>query len=853
MTCVRSAVILAAVLCTAGLCPRPAQAWGPAVHIREADAALDRLLASQPEWAALVAAHPNGRAWLRLGALSPDFQWLTEALPFGHGKPLSYHLLDAAPADRPDLRLFALGHLAHNTSDAVSETFFGPHAWASHPIGYLDLLTGVHDDGQGEVEFVCEALGDLTLADWAPVVDLLFDFYLDGDAARAQGEAALQWYCATGVEFTGQPLDCDAVTDAVMARLGQADDLLGGLSRPAAKRVISALLDQPLDRLVTVALDGPLASVFGGQTGSPSPTFEWELADLMAGPVLTDGFWALYEADFATLSAQWVEAHLAHRAPGFPAWDPNALVAANWLSTLRFDERFAPHLGIIPDAVSWTVDGAPAGALPSGAESAEVTVQFFAAVPYAGTVRAVVRVDRAPLSATADPPLADARVDVAIDPTTYGATERSRITVPFPPDLGRWPDAQGVTVTLHHGDDPRPFFTTDADDIWAVPAMARVPRHRDVTRAVFRTYGVPFPGSLPVADAPPWGRVHVVSRLEGVDVPLPHVGVRWENTRASTGPNGLGRFVLPAGPATLEVGGVPHAVEVRAGGVTWLDTRWPAETRASAPACSPPCIPLTLAVDRLRPDAVIGWWATPVDAAGDAQGDALPIGDDGVVCLGSPEAPVADGQAVHLAIEARFGRHGALAPVTVGPVTVDGSPPTWAPERVVEPVPCGPAPAVLRAASTWTLSPVDPHCQLRAVRTRWRIDGAPWTAWQWRDRIDEPLAFPSGPGDLWIEAEATNRAVLVSAWQGTLAPAPVPACGGADAAVVDAGVPDAMIPSEATTQRSDGCRATPGGAPTPWVLLLLAAGGAGRRRRRPRAQGAGASRGARLRRGGPTR
>ncbi|MCA9547142.1 MAG: hypothetical protein KC613_22225, partial [Myxococcales bacterium] len=485
-----------------------AHAWGPAVHVMEADVALERLLAGHPEWAALVDAHPLAQSYLRLGALSPDFQWLTDALPFGHGKGLSYHLLDAAPADRPELKLFALGHLAHNTSDAVSETFFGPHAWASQPIGYHDLLAGVHDDGQGEVELVCEALGDLTLASWEPVVDLLFDFYLEDEAAQARGAEAVRWYCETGVAYTGEPLNCEDVTAAVLGRLATAEELVAGLNRAGAKRVVNALLDQPLERLVTVALDGPLAGVLGERAGAASPTYEWELKAITEGPVLTDAFWAPYAEHFADLSAVWVEARLADRIEGFPGWDPNALIAANWLSSLRFDpERFAPHQGLIPDAVRWRVDG----------DAGEVDVRLFAAVPYAGEVRAVVRLDNATDLDGLGPAVAEARAPLAVDPRDYGPVEPLTMTVPFVADWALWPTALGLTVSLHHGDDPLPFFTTDADAIWSSPAPGK---HRASLRHVFRTYGNPFPASLARPEPPGTGRLHVVSKLQGLDFPV---------------------------------------------------------------------------------------------------------------------------------------------------------------------------------------------------------------------------------------------------------------------------------------------------------------------------------------------
>ncbi len=152
-------LIIAAAL---AVFPATAGAWGPAMHVREAERTLQVLREVDDQWDILVQSDPLARQYLRLGAISPDFQHGSAELTFGHSKALSYHLLESAPDDRADLKLFALGHLIHLAGDATAEAFVSPWVWAAHPLGMYDLFVG--GDGQvGESETIMEGFSEITL------------------------------------------------------------------------------------------------------------------------------------------------------------------------------------------------------------------------------------------------------------------------------------------------------------------------------------------------------------------------------------------------------------------------------------------------------------------------------------------------------------------------------------------------------------------------------------------------------------------------------------------------------------------------------------------------------------------
>ena len=236
-----SLLVAASLLLVAG---PAARGFGPGVHGREAARMMELLAAGDASWAELMETTPLAGSHLHLGAISPDFEYMTSSLPALHGKALSYHLLDAA-ADQPaGFRLFALGHLAHNASDASSEGFVTPTLFAGAPVGVFDLFAGQapHKESEG----IVEAFGDLLLGDWHSVVDVLFDVWVDGPEAQARLAEIFGWYCETSAAHLGKAVDCATAYAELGDMLGMAEGILGLMDREEAKEFVDDLLALPL-------------------------------------------------------------------------------------------------------------------------------------------------------------------------------------------------------------------------------------------------------------------------------------------------------------------------------------------------------------------------------------------------------------------------------------------------------------------------------------------------------------------------------------------------------------------------------------------------------------------------------
>ena len=499
------------------LASRNALPCGPGIHILESSRLIDTLAASDEGWAQ-VASTPMARSYLALGSISPDFQWATSYLPFGHDFGLSYHLREAAAAKGPLFQAFALGHLSHVTaSDPACEMFIAPTLVASVPLGVLDLTTS-DDDNRGEAEGLFEVFGDLVLGDWDTLVDVLYDFWMDGDDAKARGQEVFTWYCTEGAAYTGLSVDCAAAWAEFSGLLGQAEGLLGDQDRDAAREFLHSIVDQPLTDLAAMFTGGFFQELLGGRL-TQSDNFDREFQRFVSSPAVTEAFWQPYLDSLYLLGPTWAVQRENLRNTGFPSWSGNALVCGNIQSMMQFlPGAYQVVPGLIVDGLWWKDAGGTARTRISAADQGSamtLSVQFFSAYPFTGKVIARIRKDRPGLDPTDDPIVAEGDVSVAIDPLAYVTTPRSTLEVPFTADVS---GALGLYAELWVEGASGPWFTTSWDRLWTLPD---VDVDRPAIRNNFGTYGF-WPPSLridppDVLDSTLFVKAHVAPAGGGID------------------------------------------------------------------------------------------------------------------------------------------------------------------------------------------------------------------------------------------------------------------------------------------------------------------------------------------------
>lgn len=695
-----------------------AAAHGPGAHLREADRTLELLSERDEAWASLADAE-MASSYLRLGSIAPDFQWISGALGFGHSKRLSYHLIDITEDMEPRFRLFALGHLAHILSDANAEMFLTPTAFGMVPIGLLNVFEG-QEDLQAESETLCEGFGDMQFGDWLGVVDLIYDFYLDGEPAIERATEILLWYCEAGRSFHGLSTDCDRVLADILGALGTADDLLPA-SRVAGRRTIELLIGGDVLNLFATGF----LSFLLGTDATPSRIHDRELARVRASAMGERAFWVeLYEEHFLDLAPRWTVDHLRTRSTDWPDWEARAIVAGNIQSLMQFVPEYRVVPGLLVDEIHWRdVDGEILEEATSAMRGAEATVsaRFYSTMRWSGEVRAVVRGDRPGLSRAEDPVLGEATFRLEIDPAEYTERPRDVLTVPF---VVEPEDVLGFYLELTADDAHGPFFTTSVDRFWTIDAL-------DLDDPIYlenlMTYGG-FPQSLPVAGAEdPLGTifVKVITGPAGFGFSGAAVGASVSAETRITGDGGIAVFdrVSP-GPVEVWADAPTHegraaaAVEAVQGEHVWVQLVLARRPEVEGPAgwsTDARCVAyrwneadfggqaqtVRVVLARESDGTVLHAESLPASARRVCVAEALADGERLVVSL----TPEFDGDGEAFAVEGRS-----------APFGVDSSPPVVdvLATRWVEPPPvCGPPEGLeleLRVEET--------HSQLEAVLWR---------------------------------------------------------------------------------------------------------------------------------------
>ncbi|MCB9476920.1 MAG: hypothetical protein H6685_08610 [Deltaproteobacteria bacterium] len=277
---------LAALACVLAW-PATAKAYGPSIHIREADAYLDllkdvdlpgpehdRRLLKRNKWE------------LRLGAIWPDLARILvdsgaigtgvdEGMVDPHNRHLNYFMLQDAIDSGEEWKIaFAVGCLMHNVGDSISQGMLVEHMNVRGHLGEMDLLPGTYDDHPGgETEGLIEGGMEVVHLDLGAYLGMAFHFLI-GSGGSARLTEVLDYYNEIWSSFFGQ---------ASAVRPGSIKDLrymLGDLAHRtppcnhhAAMRYLADPTPDPLLSPDAVAAinQAELDRVFGG----PAGTAEW--------------------------------------------------------------------------------------------------------------------------------------------------------------------------------------------------------------------------------------------------------------------------------------------------------------------------------------------------------------------------------------------------------------------------------------------------------------------------------------------------------------------------------------------------------------------------------------------------
>ena len=511
-------------------------------------------------WASFLR-HPFALSYIRLGAISPDFQWAISSLGFGHSLELSYFLLSRAiEEESPEHALFALGHLAHISSDASCETFLTPTIIGSVPLGMTDFIEG-YDDALGESEGIVEGYGDLLLGDYDGIVDILYDFWFDGEEAKRRGREIFLWYCQTGSEFFHDQVDCNEALLEFEALLGRGEDFLGNLKRQEAKDLVHSLLSLPIESLMDLAMGGALSALIGDMA-KPTPWAREEAQKVLQTALGDPIFWrSLYENHFEDLAPTWtLERARTQILSHWPERSNNAIICGNIQSVMQFlPDSYHIEPGLIVDGVWWEKeDGTRLNAVSIQDEGKRlfVRIRLFSALPYSGKIKVVVRLDKHGLDNSFDEVLGEKYVDVIFDPFSYVHTNRLEVLCPF---IVKVSGAKGFYVEVFGVDKEKPLFTSSWDKLWQIDALNLF---SPLYTNNFGTYGH-WPPSLPIVDAlEGFATLFVLVRSAKDGLPIENGWVQLEGEAFSrTKKNGVAILdLLVPGTKVMKVGAKNHAV-----------------------------------------------------------------------------------------------------------------------------------------------------------------------------------------------------------------------------------------------------------------------------------------------------
>lgn len=461
-------------------------AYGPSIHMREADSYLlscrtDPLPGPEHNPQLLERHLP----YLRLGAIWPDIARVIvgllddakvdEGLVDPHNRHFNEHLLALALDDYPEAQwqvAFAMGNLIHNAGDLVSQCMLTQHLAVLGHTGEMDVFVGQYDDHPGgEVEMLVEGGLEFTQPAFH-LYNYLANFFLLTQQGREGLMQVLHLYLNEYRDYFGidVPIGIDEAYDAVVEELENL-----GPTR--------WLMEQaPFTAALTVDTD--------------------ELIRILISPVITRAFWdAYYDEGFFDLSVFIICTFRSGQGyfDQFPNWSSKMMKSGMIQSLAHYlPDQLETEGGRFLADLTWTNDdtGNPVTSISAAAPPSSITcTAVFYEVPGASSS------DTVTLRIKEDSPSGNVAAfqsaDVGVDPWDYGDTELSVLSVTFDPAVSIGNGATGFFVEIAHGDDAQtlPYFTTD----WSVyEQITDIDMTKSAYTLQYSSYGA-WPYSLAVS------------------------------------------------------------------------------------------------------------------------------------------------------------------------------------------------------------------------------------------------------------------------------------------------------------------------------------------------------------------
>jgi hypothetical protein len=729
-------LVLCTLICALALTPGEALAYGPGVHVLEADRYAER----HPEWA-----DDEIRPFLRFGAIFPDIRSAGFQLPIStHDKDLGDAILVAAQEDGDGSlwkQAFALGYRLHTASDTAAQVVYIPWLTAASDLQLVNLWGSEALSPVGDNELLVEGYGDLHGGGLGSFVDTVWDVVVERPEYL---DAIIELVLDGLVIRMGETFDVAGTREGLQLFWTGIQEQLATLDPDVVKELLADLEHADLPTVLSILSSGLLADFYGGlDRFTPNqPADAAEMARLLAHPVGADpsAFFGSYGALFSDLGNDILE------DPAYVPWPwyhgpaiTRSVVTGFALHSDRWTHR--PEV-IVYDAAIEDVDGNVLGAIDRVAASAMTLVARSAlAMVFEASLPVTMELVATPLRLGLD--LGDDRVLASATSMTEPGAVLTTLEIPF--DLADLPaDTRALHLRWWVEGDEAPWLTTHWDE---VAVFADAPLFHD-------TYGPAFVAALPtlliVRDPDPesngWLRGHLVmpDGARGVAG-----AVLWDGL-STEGHAGGGFGIETLAPGTWTLNGVAHGygahgveVVVAGGEGTTVEIALEVTPRITVPTWSPRRDGLAFQWDGTGLPGAEGGFEVAV-GLGDAAPELVPW--TGVAGMDETEIqwdePLEDGAVLRPWVRVKSG------PPSRGPrVTIDATAPVVTAVDVAEP-PCSPS-------FTLAVHVDEPHAPVTATEAR-------FGSGDWKGGDPLVLAAPPGSPPWLVEVRVSNAAGLVS-------------------------------------------------------------------------------------------
>jgi len=499
-------LILAGLLLITGT----ARAYGPSIHMREAD---HFLTLCESDFHAGVQYDPDylrhQRRYLLLGALWPDLgrvitkhdeaTKVDETSVDPHNRHFVTWLLEDALATYPDDEwkvAFAMGNLMHCAGDAVAQNMLTEHMAVQWQLGEMDVVVGLMDDHPGgENEAVLE--GGLE------IMEPMLSYYLEQ------------------IEDFLLPPNLSNLLEIVDYYLGKYTEYFGIASvyspEEAAMSLLPSFADFPMN-FPPCSPRAPLPLVQFARSGFTDFDYLFkmeidtdELLRVIGNGLLEKENWdRYYDEGFFALAADALADFQTGQGlfDDFPNWSAAAMrsgviqsLAAYLPDDLTVENgRFLLSLAWYPNDAVTPITSIDASAPPATVSLEIVLFETPGRASAADAMALRVREDSPAATVVA----AAVFEEISIDPWEYlGTTSPLRLTMDFDPSGAIAHGATGFIAELISGDDAEslPYFSTD----WSLYGrIEEIDMTKDAYTLNYSTYGH-WPHSL-LIDYPASGK-----------------------------------------------------------------------------------------------------------------------------------------------------------------------------------------------------------------------------------------------------------------------------------------------------------------------------------------------------------